>query len=251
MTNLEQTQLDHLQLERLADQFQALSPEGRNVIMREALLVDAKVRLPAGNIIAAGASLEDYMEHYAADHCEWVEGYVIKMSPSSIEHTDLLKYLVHLLDAFFEFRSIGRLIVQPFVMRLPAFPKRRREPDLLVVLNSNPHKIERTFMDGPADICIEIVSEESVERDHGDKFKEYEQGGVPEYWILDPLRNEARFYRLNDEGRYVRQTENAQGNYYTPALPALALHVPTLWQEKFPGPGATASTIQAMLADQN
>jgi Uma2 family endonuclease len=236
-------------LEQLVSEIEALSPEDRISLERQYVSGDL-IRLK-NNVIASNVSLEDYMEHYAADHCEWVEGYVIKMSPSSIEHTDLLKYLVHLLDAFFELRPIGRLIVQPFVMRLPAFPRRRREPDLLIVLNSNPHKVERTYMDGPADICIEIVSEESIQRDHGDKFDEYEQGGVPEYWILDPLRNEARFYRLNETGRYIRQSEDAQGNYRTPALHGLAVHVPTLWQEQFPGPVATGAIVQAMLADHD
>lgn len=249
MTNLEQIQVEQSTVDRLLDQIRALSPEGRSALERQWIAVEL-LRLN-NNVIASNVSLEDYMENYAANHCEWVEGYVIQMSPSSIEHTDLLKYLVHLLDAFFEFRPIGRLIVQPFVMRLPAFPNRRREPDLLIVLNSNPHKIERTFMDGPADICIEIVSEESVERDHGDKFNEYEQGDVPEYWILDPLRNEARFYRLNADGRYIRQGEDAQGNYRTPALPGLTVHLSTLWQEKFPGPVATGAIVQAMLAEHD
>jgi Uma2 family endonuclease len=203
-----------------------------------------------GEIVAVGITLEDYMEHYAADHCEWVEGVVIRVSPSELTQTKLLHYLYQLLDAFFELRPIGTVIGQPFVMRLPAFPRRRREPDLLVVLKSNPHELKNTYMDGPADICIEIVSEDSVDRDHGDKFKEYEKGGVPEYWIIDPLRDESRFYRLNEAGRYIRQAEDTEGSYRTPALPGLILHVPTLWQDELPGPGATSAAVKAMLEKQ-
>jgi Uma2 family endonuclease len=200
-----------------------------------------------GEIVAVGVTLEDYMEHYAADHCEWIEGVVIRVSPSELTHTKLIHYLYQLIDAFFELRPLGTVIGQPFVMRLPAFPRRRREPDLLVVLNTNPHELKKTYMDGPADICIEIVSEDSVDRDHGDKFKEYEKGGVPEYWIIDPLRDESRFYRLNEAGRYIRQAEDAQDNYRTPALPGLVLHVPTLWQDELPGPGTTSAAVKAML----
>ncbi|MEO8393884.1 MAG: Uma2 family endonuclease, partial [Chloroflexota bacterium] len=131
-----------------------------------------------GEIVATNVSLEDYMEHYAEQHCEWVEGLVIKMS-GSLTHNDLSYYLHLFLRAYFDLRPIGRVIGQPFVMRLPAFPNRRREPDLMVFLKTNPNELKDTYLDGPADICIEVVSEESVERDHGDKFREYEQGGVP------------------------------------------------------------------------
>jgi Uma2 family endonuclease len=203
--------------------------------------------MPHGNIIAANVSLEDYMEHYAADHCEWVEGYVIQMSPAELIHNSLLYYLYRFLETYFEIRKIGRVIGQPFVMRLAAFPKRRREPDLLVILNTNPHELKNTYLDGPADICIEIVSEESTGRDHGEKFKEYEKGGVPEYWILDPIHREGRFYRLNAEGRYTRYNEDEKGNYTTPTLAGLLLHVPTLWREELPTPAETVKAISAML----
>ena len=102
-------------------------------------------------------------------------------------------------------------------------------------------------MDGPADIVIEIVSEESIDRNHGTKFEEYEKGGVPEYWIIDPLHEESRFYRLHEDGRYRRQAEDGGGHYETPALPGLKLHVPTLWQDELPGPAATARIVAEML----
>ena len=93
------------------------------------------------------------------------------------------------------YNPIGRVLGEPFVMRLPEFPKRRREPDLMVVLQSNPNKLTETYMDGAADICIEIVSPGTVGTDHGAKLYEYEKGGVQEYWIIDPIRDECRFYR--------------------------------------------------------
>lgn len=192
-------------------------------------------------------SLEDYMAQYAAQHYEWVEGIIIPLTPTALEHNKLVYYLMLFLDCYFEQVALGRTIGRPFVMRLPAFPNRRREPDLMVVLATNPHELKHTYLDGPADICIEVVSEESVARDHGEKFAEYEQGGVSEYWIIDPLRSECRFYRLNEQGAYIRQNEAPDGYYQTVALPGLKLHVPTLWQETLPGPGATFASVKAML----
>ncbi|NWF68113.1 MAG: Uma2 family endonuclease [Chloroflexi bacterium] len=199
-----------------AQQLRALPPEERDILIR----AHYGEELPAGLLIAVDVSLEDYMAHYAAEHCEWVEGFVVKMSPAELRHNDLIYFLHLLLRAHFSLRLLGRVIGQPFVMRLPAFPRRCRQPDLLVVLNTNPHELKETYLSGPADICIEVVSEGRTERDHGEKFREYEKGGVPEYWIIDPIRRESRFYRLNSEGLYTRQSEDANGHYRTPALPS-------------------------------
>ncbi|MBI5670163.1 MAG: Uma2 family endonuclease [Chloroflexi bacterium] len=208
----------------------------------------ADLQVFSSQVVATDVSLDEYMERYAADNCEWIEGVVIKVSPVTVSHNRLMKYLALLLDTYFEFRAIGVVLIQPFVMRLPAFPNRRREPDLMVVLKSNPHELKETYLDGPADICIEIVSEESGERDYGEKFIEYEKGGVREYWIIDALREETRFYRLDELGRYRSQTLDQQGYYRTPLLPSFRLHVPTLWETELPGPAAVVTAVQALLA---
>lgn len=96
-------------------------------------------------------------------------------------------------------------------------------------------------------ICIEVVSPESVAHDHGDKFEEYEKGGVREYWIIDPIRSEGRFYRRSDEGIFLHQVEDAEGFYHTPLLPGFTLHVPTLWQDTLPDPIKTVEAVKAML----
>ena len=143
-------------------------------------LLNKEILSLLGEVVATNVSLEDYMEHYAADFCEWVEGVVIKMS-GSLKHNDLIDYLRDLLRFYFGLRAIGRVISQPFALRLPAFPRRRREPDLMILLKTNASELKDTYLDGAADICIEVVSEESVERDYGVKFHEYERGGVPKY----------------------------------------------------------------------
>jgi Uma2 family endonuclease len=200
---------------------------------------------PSGKIVATGVSEEDFLEKYAEHHCEWVNGTVIKMAPATEEHDELLRYGARLFEAYFELKPIGILRQMPFLMKLST--GKFREPDLLVVLQSNPNKLTNTVMQGAADICVEIVSQESITRDRGEKFEEYEQLGVGEYWIWDPLRSEAIFYRLNKKGLYVRYSEDSDGNYHTPLLPGLAVHVPTLWAEKKPGPGAISRAVEAML----
>ncbi len=200
-----------------------------------------------GGTVAAGVSFDDYMQTYAAFFCEWLDdGEVIKMPPVGVKHDDLFRYLIRLLEIFFELRPVGSIRVAPFVMKL----ERAREPDIQIILNTNPHPLRETYLDGPADICIEIISPESVARDRGEKFSEYEAGGVREYWLLDPQRRDPNFYRLNEEGIYVRQTLDEQDCYTTPLLPGLLLHVPTLWQDDLPGPVEIVQKLLPQLQDR-
>jgi Uma2 family endonuclease len=178
--------------------------------------------------------------------CEWKAGIVVKCPPIDGRHDELNRYMAMLMEAYLPLRPIGRIREAPFVMRLPAIA-RSREPDLQIILNTNPHALTQTYMDGPADICIEVVSPESVQRDHGAKFEEYEKGGVPEYWILDPIHRETRFYRLDEDGVYVAYSPDEHGYYETPQLPGLRLHVPTLWTSPLPGPSQIVTLVQQML----
>ena len=126
----------------------------------------------------------------------------------------------------------------------------RREPDLQVIPHANPGQLTETAMIGPADICVEVVSPESVTRDYGEKFLEYEQGGVGEYWLIDPIRAEAFFYRLGEDGHYDLQRADEHGYYRSARLPKLSLHVPTLWQSDLPGFFEIAQAVQAMFVDK-
>lgn len=201
--------------------------------------------LPAGEIVAAHVSAEEYMEKYAETRHEWVQGVILRMSPTSIFHDALVSYLRKLLEAYFDLSPIGKVVGEPFVMRLETTDS-FREPDLQIILDDNPGKLTDTAMIGPADICIEVVSPESAPRDYGDKFVEYEKAGVREYWIVDPLRRRCQFNRLDASGVYASISPDEASTYRTPLLPKLTLHVPTLWQEELPGFFAVGEAVRAM-----
>jgi Uma2 family endonuclease len=202
--------------------------------------------LPSGDIVAVGISGDDFMAFYEG-HYEWVRGYVIRMSPVTARHDDLTTYLRDLLRAYFALRPLGLVRGDPFVQRIDAVNS-RRQPDLQVILRTNPGQLTETAMIGPADICIEVVSSGSVRTDYGDKFEEYERGGVAEYWLFDPLREQAFFYRRGANGLYQIVAPDADGHYTTPLLPGLRLHVPTLWADELPDILAVVEAVRAMLA---
>ena len=160
---------------------------------------------------------------------EWVNGEAIMTSPASNIHQDLSGFLESLLRIFVESRQIGIVRNAPFQMKL----EHGREPDLLFVAAAHLPRLQETYLDGPADLVVEIVSPESAGRDRGEKFIEYEAGGVLEYWLLDPQRQWAEFYHLRD-GRYRLVWAGAEGEYRSAVLPGFWLRVEWLWQQPLP-----------------
>ena len=80
---------------------------------------------------------------------------------------------------------------------------------------------------------MEVVSEEGIGRDRGEKFVEYEQAEVPEYWLIDPTRRQGEFYRIGEEGHY-RLVMPEGGIYRSEALPGFWLRVEWLWRAPLP-----------------
>jgi Uma2 family endonuclease len=203
---------------------------------------------PAGEIVATDVPAETYLARYAEEFHEWVREVVIKMSLVSARHDLLSAYLRLLFDAYLEQRPAAHIHSQPFVMRLESIGS-IREPDIQIIRHDNPGNLTDTGMIGPADICIEIVSPESEQRDYGEKYVEYERAGVREYWIIDPIRQRAQFNRLNDAGVYMMILPDDVGDYTTPLLADLHVHVSTLWSDDLPGVAATVAAVAKMLGD--
>lgn len=162
---------------------------------------------------------------------EWVEGGVIMTSPASSLHQDVADFLTSVLRIFVEAFGLGVVRSGPFQMKLATSG---REPDLLFVATSHLDRLRPTYLDGPADLVIEIVSPESVGRDRGEKFYEYEAAGVSEYWLLDPQTRRAEFYRLAADGQYRLAPPDDQGMYHSAVVPGFRLHVSWLWQQPLP-----------------
>lgn len=163
---------------------------------------------------------------------EWVDGEIILMSPSNDEHQFMLSFLHRLIAGFVEEHGLGWVFLPPFLMRLATRPS-GREPDLMFLTTEHGDRNRRTYLDGPADLAVEIVSPDSVTRDRRDKLAEYEKAGVPEYWVIDHPRRQAAFNRLGEDGRY-RPGPIVDGWYTSAVLPGFRLRVDWLWQRPLP-----------------
>ena len=177
-------------------------------------------------------SYEEFLDWADEDTlAEWVEREVIMTSPASEPHQNLVGFLSSVLRTFVEQHELGQLLVAPFQMKLETSG---REPDLLFIGSDRLDRVHRTYLDGPADLAIEIVSPESAGRDRGEKYYEYEAAGIPEYWLLDPQTARAEFYQLGPEGQYRLVAPDTEGVYRSAVLPGFWLRVDWLWQQPLP-----------------
>ncbi len=197
-------------------------------------------------VLAENVSFENFLKFFGNHHAEWLVGKVISVVTNNTRHNAILGLLYNLLSLFLGYKHLGRVLLAGVPMKV-ADRKPAREPDLLIVLNENVHRIKETYLDGPADVVVEIVSPESTHRDRGAKLSEYEAAGVPEYWLLDPLRTEANVYALGDDGRYHPLSKDSEGRLVSQVLPGFALHPDLLWREEPPTGAELVALVQQMV----
>jgi Uma2 family endonuclease len=140
-------------------------------------------------IVVRGPLRMSYDEYLNWEHegglTEWVDGEVIIHMPPKDEHQRVVEFLDRLLGVFVELFQLGMVRIAPFTMR--ALPDgSAREPDLFFLATDNLYRLTSKELNGPADLAIEVISDDSVTRDKDDKFYEYQAAGVKEYWIIDP-----------------------------------------------------------------
>jgi Uma2 family endonuclease len=165
---------------------------------------------------------EEFLAWYDESHAEWVDGEVILMSPVSKQHQFLVSFLSALIQLWVEDRQLGLVLTAPFQMKL-SFRPSGREPDVLFITRQRQNLLKKNYLDGSADLAVEVVSQDSRSRDRKDKYHEYEQAGVREYWIVDPIRKQAEFYRLNHEGAYDLVERGDDGVFRSAVLEGLWL----------------------------
>jgi Uma2 family endonuclease len=162
---------------------------------------------------------------------EWVDGKVVIMSPSSVEQDELNRWIASIVSEFLAHHDLGR-VMGPNVTARFATQRRRRVPDVLVVLKNRLNLVMKNHIEGAPDLIMEIVAPESQTRDRREKFFEYEKAGVREYWIIDQAAEQVEVYALK-RGKY---TEVAQEKdiWRSVLLAGFYLRAPWLWRKPLP-----------------
>lgn len=164
---------------------------------------------------------------------EWVDGEVIPMGPCSYDHQSIERFLSALLCFYAEAKGSGVVLHSGYLIHLEKRPSGRL-PDVLFISNERRNKITTSYLEGGCDLAVEIVSRHSRTGDRRDKFQEYEQAEVREYWVIDPIRKKAEFYVLDKSGHFHLTALDANNRFYSQVLQGLYIKVDWFWMDPLP-----------------
>lgn len=144
---------------------------------------------------------------------EFTEGSVEVLPTPTRKHQAISRLLFLAFLTYIQ-RLGGTVFYAP--LRVRVSPGRFREPDLVLLLDVNDPRNQNAFWLG-ADLVVEIVSPDYVERDTVIKRADYAEAGIPEYWIVNPEEVTITVLKL-EEGVYVDHGVFGRGETATSAL---------------------------------
>ncbi|HWK90565.1 MAG TPA: Uma2 family endonuclease [Longimicrobium sp.] len=176
-------------------------------------------------------SYEDFIASVPdGTRAEWVDGEIIYMSPQSDRHYLISGFLYRVLHGFVLRNGIGGFVGQAgFQVRLG---RSGREPDVVYLTPEHRHRFKKTWIEEAVDLAVEIISPDSRLRDRHDKFREYAQAGVAEYWIIDPVAETVEVYRLGGSGAYEPRPLGDPPRIQSEVIPGLWIDPAWLWADE-------------------
>lgn len=99
------------------------------------------------------------------------------------EHQRIVRNLSRKLEDWATEHQAGEVLFVPMPVRL--WSGKFREPDVVFYLAEHADRVGERFGEVP-DFIAEVLSPTTTQTDREEKFSEYAQAGVPEYWIIDP-----------------------------------------------------------------
>ena len=199
------------------------------------MTIETGGRLPPTSYAPPQVSWGDFLDWVLGieGRAEWVDGEIIGIAGENVRHHLIVGFLHILVTLHAERHRLGLVFAWTFLMKMQHRPTGRM-PDLMFLANEHRERLQGTYLDGPADLAVEVVSPDSEVRDRREKMAEYEVAGVREYWLIDEPRREAYFYTLDRNGRYREALPSVDGIYASTVLPGLRLRVDWLWRDPLP-----------------
>ena len=154
-------------------------------------------------------SFEEYLSYDDGTNkrYELVEGKLVEMPPASFLHSDLIDFIA---DCF---KAIAReykldIKVKTGDVGVRTGMNSSRIPDISVIdgqVWKSYRRDKSAVIENGVMLAVEVVSPgaEQIERDYTEKAIEYQNTGIPEYWIVDPIEQKITVLVL-DKGSYAK-----------------------------------------------
>jgi Uma2 family endonuclease len=142
----------------------------------------------------------DYFRLPDTNHyVELSEGRLVILDMPTDSHQKAVGRLFKAIDGFAEENALGEVRIAPLSVRL--WQGKIREPDIVYMAAAHEDRITEDYW-GVPDLVVEVISRSTAQTDRSEKFVEYAQAGVSEYWLVDTAKQTIEVFTL-ERGAYI------------------------------------------------
>ena len=173
-------------------------------------------------------SEEEYLSLDTNHLIEFSNGQLEVLPMPTYSHQRLVAFLYRALLGFAAGSGFGEVMFAP--LRIQLWPGKFREPDIVYMARDQAHRLGERFWQG-ADLVMEVVSPDDPRRDRETKRSEYAQGGILEYWIVDPTQRSVTVLTLDEENYAVHGEFDEDAEATSALLDGFTVSVRDLFSE--------------------
>jgi Uma2 family endonuclease len=162
---------------------------------------------------------------------ELMHGEVIVSPSPNLDHAFVSRNLSFLLLDHVRKHSLGEIIQDTDTY---FGPEDVRRPDIMFFSTARRHFVGDNYLEGPPDLCVEILSPSNRHVDRGDKFELYRDAGVTFYWIFDPMLKTVEAYRLQGKDYVEAGTGKDNDRLRLPPFEDLEINLAEIWRQRKP-----------------
>ena len=156
-------------------------------------------------------SYADYLTWHFNERVELIRGWISKISPAPGTTHQAVSWDIAYYFANYFRKTNCKTFAAPFDVRLLDSKKSKNnqqvfsvvQPDICVICDEK--KIDERGCVGAPDLIIEIVSPGNSKREMKTKYELYEENGVREYWIANPLEKNIMLYVLKAKKYHLKK----------------------------------------------
>ncbi len=148
----------------------------------------------------------DYLQWKFEERLELFRGKIFKLSVPNTKHQDISGNIFVPISLFLK-KKPCKVFAAPFDVRLPVKNKKKDDevttvvqPDICVICDET--KLDIRGCCGAPDLVVEILSPGNSKKEIRLKHELYEEAGVKEYWIVNPVEENIVVFLLNEEGKF-------------------------------------------------
>jgi Uma2 family endonuclease len=149
----------------------------------------------------------DYYSWNFMERLELLRGKIFQLGAANTKHQRVGGKLYNEFYNFLKGKTC-QVFIAPYDVRLPVKDRKRDDqittvvqPDLCIFCN--PDAIDERGACGIPDLVVEILSPGNPRHDLLEKYDVYQEVGVKEYWIIDPIKEMVMVSIMQKQGKFA------------------------------------------------